>query len=351
MPERSTATLSPFRVLPKVELHRHLEGSLRLTTMLDIARQHDILIPEDVLGLSSLVQMQEEENFSFRNFLAKFDTLRLFYRSPEVIDRITREAVEDAAKDNVRYLELRFTPVALSRAERFPLHDVIDWVADASQAAAREFGLTVKLIASVNRHESPELAEQVAWLAAERRDDGIVGLDLAGNEAEFRSEPFYGVFKEARQAGLHVAIHAGEWGPAANVKEAILELGADRIAHGVRVLEDESVTKLALERNTPFEVCVTSNYQSGVIAEPGAHPLPRMLHAGINVTVNTDDPSISRITLSHEYHVVCDDLGLSMDALKERILAAGAAAFLPESERGRLVDGLKQELLRTQQSP
>jgi adenosine deaminase len=159
--ERITATLDRFRRLPKVELHRHLEGSLRLNTMLDIAHRHNIPIPEDVFGLSNLVQMQEDENFSFRNFLAKFDTLRLFYRSPEVIERITREAVDDAAKDNIRYLELRFTPVALSRAERFPLNEVMDWVVAAAQAAAVEAGIVVRLIPSVNRHESPELAEQV----------------------------------------------------------------------------------------------------------------------------------------------------------------------------------------------
>ena len=126
--ERVTASLNTYRALPKVELHRHLEGSLRLDTMLDVARQHGITIPADVLRLSTLVQVQEEDKFTFQNFLAKFNTLRLFYRSPDVIDRITREAIEDAAKDNVKYMELRFTPVALSRAERFPLHDVIDWV-------------------------------------------------------------------------------------------------------------------------------------------------------------------------------------------------------------------------------
>ena len=108
------------------------------------------------------------DNFSFRTFLSKFNTLRLFYRSPEVIERITREAVEDAARDNIRYLELRFTPVALSRAERFPLNEVMDWVIAAARSAAEEFGITVRLIASVNCHESRELAEQVAWLAAER---------------------------------------------------------------------------------------------------------------------------------------------------------------------------------------
>jgi adenosine deaminase len=312
--------------------------------MIDIARQHDLTIPEDVLSLSNLVQVQDQEKFSFQNFLAKFNTLRLFYRSPEAIHRITREAIEDAAKDNVKYMELRFTPVALSRAERFPLHDVLDWVITSSQAAAQEFGLVVKLITSVNRHETPELAEQVAWLAAEHKDDGVVGMDLAGNEAEFKTEPFYAVFREAKQAGLHITIHAGEWGPATNVSEAIEELGAERIGHGVRVLENDYVTSLARERGTAFEVCVTSNYQSGVVPGLEAHPLAKMLDKGLNVTINTDDPSVSRITLSNEYHIVRDDLGLPMEKLKQRILAAGEAAFLPEAERGKLVDALKKEL-------
>lgn len=344
MQDRVTATLTNYRALPKVELHRHLEGTLRLETMLDIARQHGITIPADVIRLSSLVQMQEEEAFSFQNFLSKFNTLRLFYRSPDVIHRITREAIEDAARDNVRYLELRFTPVALSRAERFPLHDVIDWVVTGSQEAAREFGVVVNLIASVNRHESHELAEQVAWLAAERKDNGIVALDLAGNEAEFPSQPFYGVFKEARQAGLHTTIHAGEWGPAANVREAIEQMGAERIGHGVRVLEDDLIVQIAEEHQTAFEVCVTSNYQSGVVPELGSHPLVKMLERGLNVTINTDDPSISRITLSHEYHVVCDDLGLSVEVLKQRILAGLGAAFVPEARKAELVTAMKKEL-------
>jgi adenosine deaminase len=312
--------------------------------MLDIARQHGITIPADILRLSSLVQMQEEENYSFQNFLSKFNTLRLFYRSPEVIHRITHEAVEDAANDNVRYLELRFTPVALSRAERFPLGDVMDWVITSAQAAAKQFGVMVRLIASVNRHESHELAEQVAWLTAEKKDRGLVAMDLAGNEAEFKSEPFYGVFKEARQAGLRITIHAGEWGPAANVKEAIEEFSAERIGHGVRVLEDDNVVALAREHNTAFEVCVTSNYQSGVVPALDAHPLKAMLDAGLNATINTDDPSVSRITLSNEYQTVCDDLGLPMDTLRQRVLAAAQASFLPDDERANLVKHLTREL-------
>jgi adenosine deaminase len=330
--------------MPKVELHRHLEGSLRLQTMLDIANAHGITLPASIMRLSDMVQVQDEDPLTFQNFLAKFNTLRLFYKSPDVIHRVTREAVEDAAQDNVEYMELRFTPVALSRAERFPLHDVMDWVCTSATEAAEEFGIQVRLIASVNRHESPELAEQVAWLSASHLERGIVGMDLAGNEAEFPAKPFAPIFAEAKQSGLHLTIHAGEWAGAGNVREAIEELGAERIGHGVRIMDDKDVIALARDRGTTFEVCVTSNYQSGVVPALSDHPLPRMLQADLDVTLNTDDPSVSRITLSNEFKMVHEDLGLPVEVLKERVLAAAQAAFLPEGEQNELIDKLEKEL-------
>jgi adenosine deaminase len=278
----------------------------------------------------------EDEKFTFENFLSKFQTLRLFYRSPQVIERIARETIMDAAADNIRYMELRFTPVALGRAEGFPLAEVIDWVIKATQDAAQEYGVKTRLIISLNRHEGIDVAAEIAQLAADRLDKGIIGLDLAGNEAEFSAMGFLGIFKEARQAGLHVTIHAGEWGGAANVLDAILYLQAERIGHGVRVLEDPQVVALAREREIPFEICVTSNYQSGVIPALTVHPLPRMISLGLNTTINTDDPSISQITLSDEYRLVCEDLGLSLQVLRERLLAAARASFLSDQEKAEL---------------
>ncbi|MDD2921119.1 MAG: adenosine deaminase [Anaerolineales bacterium] len=344
MLRKVTAPLNQYFSLPKVELHRHLEGSLRLTTMLDIARLHGVTVPASMFNLSGLVQVQDKDPMTFSNFLDKFKTLRLFYKSPDVIHRVTQEAVEDAAKDNIRYMELRFTPVALSRAEGFPLNEVMDWVILSAKVAAEKYNVKVGLIASVNRHESPELAEQVAWLAADQIKNGMVGIDLAGNEAEFPSEPFYALFKEAKQAGLHVTIHAGEWGPAENIREAIEKLGAERIGHGVRVMEDESIVALAKERRTTFEVCVTSNYQSGVVSSLPEHPLTRMAAAGLIVTVNTDDPSVSRITLSHEYQHVCEDLRMTFDALQQSVLNAAQASFLSNEAKARLIIDLKEEL-------
>jgi adenosine deaminase len=224
------------------------------------------------------------------------------------------------------------------------LGDVIEWVCESTQQAAHEFGLRVGLIVSINRHESVELAEQVASLAAARCGNGLVGLDLAGNEAEFPAKPFAGIFREAQQSGLKLTIHAGEWGGAANIRDAFEIFNADRIGHGVRVVDDPSVMALARERGTAFEVCVTSNYQTGVTPASSVHPLMKMLQEGINVTICSDDPSISQITLTDEYHRVCEDMDLNPAKLKERILAAGRAAFLPEQERHKLIDELKQEL-------
>jgi len=321
-----------------------LEGSLRLATMLDIARAHGITIPTNITHLGHLVQVQNGEPSTYQNFLAKFTTLRMFYRSPEAIHRVTSEAIEDAAKDNVRYLELRFTPVALSRAERFPLDEIMDWVCESAQQAAGKFGIMVRLLASVNRHEGTDLAEQVAWLAAGRLKKGLVGLDLAGNEAEFPVQPFIGIFHEARQAGLRITVHAGEWAGAGSVRSALEDLNAERIGHGVHILEDQAVATLARERGITFEVCVTSNYQSGVISSLEAHPVLKMLESGLNVILATDDPSISQITLGDEYRQACENLGMTRQTLKERIFAAAGAAFLPEMEKEKLVANLKKEL-------
>ncbi len=332
-----------YKSLPKVDLHRHLEGSLRFETVRELARAQGMELPPTA-QLRSMVQVQENEPLTFENFLSKFTTLRLFYRSQEIISRITREAIADAAADNIRYLELRFTPVALSRAQGFPLARVMDWVIEGAHQAQKDTGVTTRLIASINRHESQALAAQVCLLAVERLQAGIVGLDLAGNEAGFPAEPFVEIFRFARQRGLHITIHAGEWGAGENVAQAIAMLSAERIGHGIRVIEAPEALALAREQRTVFEVCLTSNYQSGCVSNIKAHPVSRMLAEDLVVTLNSDDPSISQITLSDEYRLACEVLGFSLRALGERILAAAQASFLSEHEKLELVEKLASEL-------
>ncbi|MEN4011641.1 MAG: adenosine deaminase [Chloroflexota bacterium] len=332
-----------YESMPKVELHRHLEGSLRIQTLLEIARAHGMTLPLEG-GLRGLVQMQPNDPLTFSNFLAKFQTLRLFYRSPEIIQRVTREAIEDAALDQIRYMEMRFTPVALSRQQGFPLRDVMEWVCHSVEQACQQYAIQARLLVSMNRHEPLELAEEVVRLAVDFRERGVVGIDLAGNEAEFNAMPFLGLYRQARRAGLALSVHAGEWGGAENVRQAIQDFDADRIGHGVRVLEDARVVALAKERGTTFEVCITSNVHTGAVAALDAHPLTRMLQAGLNATINSDDPAISCIRLSDEYRLACEELGLSRFQLNERVLSAARAAFLPPQDRETLAQRIKIEM-------
>jgi adenosine deaminase len=311
--------------------------------MLEIARKHQLDMPFDADKLRPLVQVQDGEPFSHQNFLSKFKTLRMFYQSPEVIQRIAREVVADAAADNIRYMELRFTPMALAQIKDYPLAEAAGWAIDSVAQAAEDYGVQTRLIVSVNRHESVEIAAEAAQIAVDGMHKGVVALDLAGQEADFQAVPFLDLFKEVRQAGLHTTIHAGEWGGPENVIEAINVFQAERIGHGVRVTEDPEAVGLARDHQPTFEVCVTSNYQSGVVSSLETHPLPDMLASGLDVTINTDDPSLSQIDLSDEYELACESLGLSIEQLRECMLSAAEAAFLPEEERTPLVESLKAE--------
>ncbi len=343
-PVRDPALRAKLAALPKIELHRHLEGSLRLTSLLDIANEYNLDLPSRTLeGLRPYVQITDDvPNYS--NFLSKFGVLRRFYCSDEVISRLTYEVIEDAARDNVRYMELRFTPAALARTKGFPLHEVVQMVLMAVINARRDFPtIQVELIASFNRHESVAIAETVTQIAVDFKDY-IVGLDLAGDEVNYSAEPFAPLFREAQKAGLGLTVHASEWTGPANVRYAIEHLGASRIGHGVRGLEDPSVAAVARERNVAFEVCVTSNFQSGVIQRLQDHPLALMLNFPLQVTINTDDPTVSDITLTDGYEVVADDLGLPLETLHHCILTAARHAFLPEPQRAELVRRFEADL-------
>jgi len=337
------STRAVLASLPKVELHRHLEGSLRLTTLIELARQHDLDVPREIDELRRRVQVTLHDP-SCRAFLATFTTLRQFYVSPEVICRFTREAIEDAYLDNVRYMELRFTPAALSAARNYPLHEVTRWVVEEVRKTRLELrDMQIALIASINRHESLAIAEQVLRIAVDHKEE-IVGIDLAGDEAHDPAEPFAGIFREARCEGLGVVIHAGEWAGPAAVRYAIEELGADRIGHGIRIIEDPDIVALARDRGVSFEVCPTSNALSGAIRRLRNHPLPRMLALGLKVTINTDDPAICNVTLTGELAVAMETLGLTFGEIKVAMLTAAANAFQAPVVRESIVERFQNAL-------
>lgn len=338
-------TYRRLKAMPKVELHRHLEGSLRLGTMLDIAREYGLALPGgSAAALWRFVQMTPRDAPNADIFISKFGALRPFYRSREVIERVAYETVLDAAADNIVYLELHFTPVALAAQMGFPLTDVAGWVLGAVERASRETGVQVRGIVSMNRHEPVELGEQQVEVAIAHMDRGVVGVDLAGSENAYPGAPFARAFRRAREAGLCVTVHAGEWAGPASVVEAVEVLGAARLGHGVRVLEGAGALALAQERGIVFEVCPTSNVQSGVAPSYRAHPLPRMVQAGLCVTLNTDDPSISGIDLTDEYVHAVEEMGVALEELERSVLDGARAAFLPPGEREALVERVQAAL-------
>ncbi len=337
MKQDNKVTRSALQAMPKIDLHRHLEGSLRLETLLEIATEYKLGYPHrTVEELRAFVQIINDRP-EHEVFLGKFSVLRHFYRSPEIIRRVAYEAVADAAADNVHYLELRFSPQALARIANFDLEKVTDWVIFATETAAKDFNIEVNLIITLLRHESVEIATRVAEIAYARADKGIVGLDLAGDEVMFPPAPFIPLFKKAKKTGLGVSIHAGEWTDAGRVDEAMEQLCAERVGHGVRVSESREIASKAIEKGITFEVCLTSNLHTGVVQHLSQHPLKRMLDFGLLVTLNTDDPCVSNISLTDEYLIAVEQLGLGYDDLRVMTLNAAKAAFLPENGRSRLV--------------
>ncbi|MBN1218390.1 MAG: adenosine deaminase [Anaerolineae bacterium] len=333
--------------LPKIDLHRHLEGSLRLSTLSEIAHQHGVDLPSwNLEELRPYVQVVDDPP-DFVGFLAKFKLLRRFYSSREAVIRVTYEAIVDAAEDNIRYLELRFNPVALALNQGFSFEEVTDWVILAVNQAQTDYPIQVRLIVTINRQE-PQYARQLAEIAADRQDRGIVAIDIVGDEINYPITDFIvEAFHWAKKQGLHITAHAAEAGPPYRIREVIEKLEAERIGHGVRAREDVAMVELVRQHRMVLEMCPTSNLQTGIIPKFGKHPLFAFYQLGIPVTINTDDPSISNTTLTDEFLVAARGIGVPFRVLPEMILNAARAAFLPEPEKTRLVDWFEKALAKS----
>ena len=342
---RDTDLWRSLHILPKIELHRHLEGAIRLETLVDVGQKYQIPLPAyEVESLRPHVQMTAEDPPNFDAFLSKFSVLRQFFCSADVIMRVVREAIEDAAADHVRYMELRFTPNALARLKGFSIDEVIGWVCEAAQEASHINRINVKLIVSMNRHESLEIGKQTLDAALKFRDQGVVGLDLAGREPGFPARPFGTFFREAKRQGLGVTIHAGEWEGPENVRDAIENLWTDRIGHGVRAVEDSEIVQLARQRGVYFEVCPTSNLQTGVVKWLGHHPVLDLHYLDMPITINTDDPAVHMTSLTDEYALAVQGMGIKVKDIHEMIFNAARASFLPPDEKEDLLMSLRREI-------
>jgi len=316
--------------VPKIDLHRHLEGSVTPETLIYIARTYGGKLPAHDLGtLRTLVQMNNECP-GFKTFLNKFAIFRGFYTCREAIECAVCRAVEAAAADNVQYLELRYSPTHFSSLGRFNECDVVAWVHGAMQRSARTCGIIVVPILTISRDYGLETAATTVEMALSLHDTFFFALDIAGDEMSNPAEPFRGLFEKCRARGLGLTLHAGEAGGARNVREAVTRFGARRIGHGIAAAEDSALMRLLRDRDVLLEVCLTSNLHTGVVPSIAAHPVRTLMGHGVAISLNTDDPAISAISLSDEYLLAYTQLGFTMAMLNNVNRAALGHVFHPD---------------------
>jgi adenosine deaminase len=327
-------TIRWLRRIPKVELHVHLDGSLRLRTFLDLAKQLPLerRFPDSVDLRRAVIPRAKG---SLEEYLQSFEYTIAVLQTAESLERAAYELCEDAAKENVVYIEIRFDPL-LHTEEGLSPRDVVQAIAAGCWRATASLDIEARLLLTALRNESTERSMEVAQLAAQFRGKGVVGFDLAGPERGFPPTIHRAAIELAHDAGVPVTLHAGEGCCPEHIKEAI-DLGAARIGHGVYLFKapatEQRVTKLGI----PLEICPTSNLQvAGFIDRYADHPLRRYLDLGIPVTLNTDNRLMSQIDLTHEYAAVVRAFSLEREDVKRIVLAGVEAAFAPDSTKETL---------------
>ena len=320
---------------PKAELHLHFQGAIRPATLLGLARRHGIALPVD--DLSAL-----REWFRFRDFahfVEVYALLRACLVEPADYELVTYELGSELAGQGVRYAEVTFTPGP--EVYHGPRETFFDGLSAGRERVRRELGVELRWIFDIPRrtvtlHPDIPLADFITDCAINGRNDGVVALGLAGTELGYPPEPFEPWFDRARAAGLHSVPHAGETAGPASIWGALRVLGAERLGHGVRAVEDPALLDYVVEHHIPLEVCPTSNIALGVYPSLAEHPLRRLVEAGALVTINTDTPAIFGITLTAEAELLHTAFGLS-DAAAEQVLQnAIDASFLSPLERTAL---------------
>jgi adenosine deaminase len=322
---------------PLIDLHRHLDGSVRLETILDLGRKYNLPLPAwDLEGLRPHVQVVDPQP-GVMAFIAKFRCMTEILVDYDTCRRVAYENVEDAIIEGIDYIELRFSPWFMAEKHRLNPSGVVEAVVDGVQAGEEDFGVKVSLIGIISRTYGVE----AGWKELEallNMDNALRALDLAGDEANFPGELFVEHFYRARERGLQITVHAGESAGPESIWQAINDLGAKRIGHAVRAIEDENLMTTMVERGIGIETSLTSNIQTSTIADYASHPLRMFLERGLLATINTDDPGISGIDLRYEYQVAAPAVGLTTDQIHQAQYNALQIAFLSTEEKQALLE-------------
>ena len=324
-----------YNSLPKTEIHCHLEGAIRTSTLIEIARQYNLPLPSyNATELDHRVKVLDQWR-DLHAVLEAFSIAQNSLAAPEVVERIAWELFEDSAHQNIRLFEVRFSPDWAFSAHNLDWDAALEGILRAKDRAEHEFDMAIGLIAITSRSRGPgSCAKTVDWAIRHRLE--IQGIDLADSERDFPLSDFIPHIQRAKEAGLKVTIHTGEDTPASFVVETIRLANPDRIGHGIHVIEDPAAVDLVRERGLTLEVNPWSNYLTSSVRRIEEHPLKQLFDLGVRVTVNSDDPEVLDTNLNNEYRIAHEILGMSFEDLAVCNRYAFEASFIPETARTRI---------------
>jgi aminodeoxyfutalosine deaminase len=336
--------------VPKAELHVHLEGSIQPATLLTLAERNGVQLP-----VQTVADLQNWFTFrDFNHFIEIYFEISSCLKTAEDYALIVYEFGATMARQNVRYAEVTFSPSTHHFSLGIPFDTFFAGLTRGRLRAQKEFGIEIRWIFDIVRDIPDETlnsrrAEYTLAVALEGMNNGVVALGLGGAEVGHPPEQFTVWFEKAREAGLHSAPHAGETVGPGSVWGAIQVLGAERLGHGVRSIEDPTLVAYLADRRIPLEVCPTSNVRLGVYADLASHPLPGLHYAGVPVTINSDDPPLFNTTLNDEVKLLVDPFNFDFDTINEILLNGVRCSFLPVEEKQAMEALFQNEMAKLRQ--
>ncbi|MBP9088787.1 MAG: adenosine deaminase [Kofleriaceae bacterium] len=330
--------------LPKTDLHCHLDGSIRLDTILDLARKQKVALPTfDRSDLFRMLYMGECT--SLDEYLKAFDITLSVMQTEEALERSAYELAQDAWAENVRYIEVRYSPLLHTREGLRP-SQVVEAVVRGLRTAKREFGIRYGVILCAIRSLGPDSSLRIAELCVAFKNRGVVGFDLAGSEVNNPAKLHRAAFQLVIDNNINCTAHAGEsFGPD-SVHQAIHKCGAHRIGHGTRLVESGDLLNYVNDHRIPLEVCPSSNLQTKAAASWDTHPVDFFVDYGLRVTINTDNRLMTDTTVTKELHLCHTHYGWSLQTIKEIIIAGFKSAFMPYREKADLLAEISAELAK-----
>jgi|TARA_B110000467_G_C18310806_1_gene477962 adenosine deaminase len=332
-----------IKKLPKAELHCHLDGSVRVKTIIDLAQRQGVDLPsKNEVELLKILSIGDS-SISLEDYIEKFDITLSVLQTPESLEQVAFELAMDCHDDGVRYLEVRYSPI-LHTKKGMQLSETICSVKKGLAQAFDECGIITGIIICGIRHISPDHSMELANLSIQYKNKGVVGFDLAGAEENFPAKKHKEAFYSILNNNINTTIHAGEaFGPQ-SIHQALHVCGAHRIGHGTRVYEDVDLLNYINDHRIPLEICLTSNVHTKAVSSISKHPFKHYINEKVRVTLNTDNRLISNTSLSNEYKIAINNFNLNENEIRTIIINGFKSAFLKHSKRRELIRKVVDEL-------